>query len=118
MAKAQDELQKKLLLKVGADRVILPELDAGMQLARTLVSANILDSLNVTERFSINEITVPEAWVGNTLAQLDVRRRYGLSVLALRRGEHVSVTLDPDAPFQAGDTLYVLGDNRSLEKLG
>ena len=61
VAKAQDELQKKLLLKVGADRVILPELDAGMQLARTLVSANILDSLNVTERFSINEITVPEA---------------------------------------------------------
>ena len=89
-----------------------------MQLARTLVSANILDSPQRDRALLHQRNHRAEAWVGNTLAQLDVRRRYGLSVLALRRGEHVSVTLDPDAPFQAGDTLYVLGDNRSLEKLG
>ena len=117
IAKAQDELHEKLLLKTGADRVVQPEHDGGVRLARSIVAEGVLDSLDLSDEYSISEITVPGGWVGKSLAELNVRGRYGVSVIAIRRSGHLAVNVQPGAPFLPGDTIYVLGNDDSLKKL-
>ncbi|MEG1523915.1 MAG: TrkA family potassium uptake protein [Clostridia bacterium] len=117
IAKSQDDLHHKLLIKTGADRVVQPEHDGGIRLARSLVAEGVLDSLDLSEEYSINEIVVPKSWVDKSLAGLNVRTRYGLSVIAIRRDGSVSVNIDPNEPFHEDDSIYVLGDNKSLERL-
>jgi trk system potassium uptake protein TrkA len=117
VAKAQDDLHQKLLIKTGADRVVQPEHDGGIRLARSLVAEGVLDSLDLSEEYSINEIEVPRDWVGRSLAQINVRNKYGLSIIAVRREGHVFVNLDPNDPFHADDSIYVLGDNKSMERI-
>ncbi|HAX39526.1 MAG TPA: potassium transporter Trk [Clostridiales bacterium] len=118
VAKAQDDLHQKLLIKTGADRVIQPEHDGGIRLARSLVSDGVLDALDLSEDYSIHEIEVPRDWVGRSLAQIDVRNRYGVSIIAIRRDGHVTVNLDPTNAFHADDSIYLLGDDASLERFG
>lgn len=117
VCKAQDDLHKLLLLKTGADSVVMPELDGGARLARSLVSQGVLDSLDLSDEYSLNEVLVPKAWIGKSLAQLSARTRYGLSVVAISRDGHVHAHIDPNAPFLAGDTLYAIGSNKAFEKL-
>jgi len=117
VAKAQDDLHQKLLIKTGADRVVQPEHDGGIRLARSLVAEGVLDSLDLSEEYSINEIEVPRDWVGRSLAQINVRNKYGLSVIAVRREGHVAVNFDPNEAFHADDSIYVLGDNKSMERI-
>jgi trk system potassium uptake protein TrkA len=117
VAKAQDDLHQKLLIKTGADRVVQPEHDGGIRLARSLVAEGVLDSLDLSEEYSINEVEIPRDWIGRSLAQIDVRNRYGVSVIALRREGHVSVNIDPGEPFQKSDSIYLLGDDKSLERI-
>lgn len=117
IAKAQDDLHQKLLIKTGADRVLQPEHDSGVRLARSLAAEGVLDSLDLSEEYSINEILVPKAWIGKTLADMALRARDNLSVIALRRGGQVSVNVDPHQPFAEGDTVYVVGSNKGMEKL-
>lgn len=117
IAKAQDDLHQKLLLKTGADRVVQPEHDGGVRLARSLTAEGVLDSLDLSEEYSINEVLIPKTWIGKTLAGMNVRNHYNLSVIALRRAGNVTVNIDPNMAFAEGDSIYVLGDNKSLEKL-
>lgn len=117
VAKAQDELHKTLLLKTGADEVVLPEFDAGVRLARTLTMHGVLNSLDLPDGYSISEIVVPPAWVGSSLSGLHARTKYGISVIAIRRDGHVHANVDPLEAFRQDDTLYVIGSDRDLEKL-
>ena len=117
VAKAQDDLHQKLLIKTGADRVVQPEHDGGIRLARSLVAEGVLDSLDLSDEYCINEIKIPKEWIGRSLAQIDVRNKYGFSVIAIRRDGHVAGNIDPSEPFHADDSIYILGDNESLEKI-
>lgn len=117
VAKAQDELHKTLLLKTGADEVVLPEFDAGVRLARTLTMDGVLDSLDMPDGYSISQIVVPPAWVGNSLSGLHARTKYGVSVIAIRRGGHVHANIDPLEVFLPDDTLYVIASDKDMEKL-
>lgn len=117
VAKAQDDLHQKLLIKTGADRVVQPEHDGGIRLARSLVAEGVLDSLDLSEEYSINEVEIPKDWIDRSLAQIDVRNRYGVSVIAVRREGHVSVNIDPNEPFHKEDSIYLLGDDKSLERI-
>ena len=117
VAKAQDDLHQKLLIKTGADRVVQPEHDGGIRLARSLVAEGVLDSLDLSDEYSINEVEIPKEWIGRSLAQIDVRNRYGVSVIAVRRDGHVSVNTDPNEPFHKEDSIYLLGDDKSLERI-
>lgn len=117
IAKAQDELHAKLLLKTGADRVVQPEHDGGIRLARSLASESVIDSLDLSEKYSINEIHVPHSWIGKSLIGLNVRARFGVSVIAVRRDNDLHVNVNPGEPFRPEDTLFILGDNKSLERI-
>ena len=115
VAKAQDDLHQKLLIKTGADRVVQPEHDGGIRLARSLVSDGVLDALDLSEEYSIHEVAVPKDWINRSLAQIDVRNRYGVSIIALRRDGHVTVNINPNDPFHNDDSIYLLGDDESLD---
>ena len=117
IAKASDALHAKLLEKTGADRVVQPELDGGVRLARSISSKAIIDTLDLSDGHSIAELRVPKSWIGKTLVGLNARVKYGINVIAIRHGGHVMDTVNPDLPLNAEDTLFVIGSNASIEKL-
>ncbi len=117
IAKASSEVHGKLLQRIGADRVVFPERDMGVRLANHLVVDNIIDYLEVTPEVSIVEISSTPRMHGTTLRELDVRARFGVNVLAIRRGgEEVVVAPGPDDPILEGDVLIVLGSNEDVRK--
>lgn len=118
VAKASDALHARLLEKTGADKVVLPEYEAGVRLARSLVSGSIIDYLDLSDAYSITETRIPEKWAGKTLLELNVRRNYDVSVIAIRRGEEILVTLDPKAPLESEDILVMIGTNEGLSRIG
>ncbi len=117
ICKSSDELHSKLLLKTGADKVLQPERDGGVRLARSLVNDSIVDYLDLSDEFSIAEARLPADWVGKSLKEIDVRRNYGVSVIAIRRDGSILVTINPDSPMREGDGLVMIGANAQLEKI-
>ncbi len=117
IAKANDDLHAKVLRKIGADKVIFPERDMGARVARSLLMPNVLELMNLSGDYQIMEICVPAGWVGNSLIGLNVRRRYGVNILAIHRGERFMVSPAPDLLFCAGDTLLVMGKKEDIDRL-
>ena len=117
VAKAADDLHAKLLIKAGADQVVQPERDSGVRLARSIAVDSVLDYFALTDDISINELRLPYSWAGKSLVQLGIRTRYGVSVIALKRGEKMIVAIDPNSALEQGDVLVLLGSNHELEKL-
>ena len=87
IAKGQSDLHAKVLYKIGADRVVLPEKDMGVRVAHNLVSASILDFIELSPNYSIMELRVLNEWSGKTLNELKLRSRYGINIMAIKRGE-------------------------------
>ncbi len=117
IAKASDDLHAKVLRKIGADRVIFPERDMGARVARSILTPNVLDLMNLSDDYQIIEIRVPSKWVGNSIIGLNVRRHYGLNILAIHRQERFLVSPAPDMLFASGDTLLVMGKKEDIERL-
>lgn len=117
VAKAADDLHAKLLIKAGADQVVQPERDSGVHLARSIAVDSVLDYFALTDDVSINELRLPYSWAGKSLVQLGIRTRYGVSVIAIKRGEKMIVAIDPNSALEQGDVLVLLGSNHELEKL-
>lgn len=116
IAKASSERHGKILSSIGADRVIFPERDMAVRLAKTLSSENVLDLIEITPDISIEELTAQGAIVGKSLRELDLRARFGVTVMAIRRGNQVFVSPSPDEQVKAGDTLVAIGTNHDLEQ--
>lgn len=117
IAKASDDLHAKLLYKTGADKVVQPETEAGIRLAKSLVSENIIDYLDLSEEYSVHEIRIPKNWVGKNLADLDVRAKYDVTVIAVRRNADIKVALDPSDLLLAGDIIIMIGSNKGFDKI-
>lgn len=116
-SKADEDVQAKFLLRNGADQVIYPELSAAEQIAVSESSDNIFNCVDLTDDHKIYEIAVLPAWIGKNMIELKVRSKYGLSVLAIRRGSELMVLPSPDTCFEQGDHLMVLGHIRDIEKV-
>ena len=117
ICKASDDLHAKILEKVGADRVVMPEKDSGERLARTLVSKYITDYIELSDEFTISEFVVPKEWVGKDLVSLQVRNKYGISVVAVRNDEDISLTIDPYRKIEKDDVFVALGSYDSFRKI-
>jgi trk system potassium uptake protein TrkA len=117
VAKASNDLQGKVLERVGADVVIYPERDMGVRIAHTLSAPGVLDYIEISPTFSIEELSVPDRLVGQTLGRLDLKARFGVSVLLIRRDSQLLISPDPETGLQAGDVLVVVGENRQLTRL-
>ncbi|HEX7055780.1 MAG TPA: TrkA family potassium uptake protein [Bacilli bacterium] len=114
IAKAQNELHGKVLKRIGADKVIYPERDMGQRVAHNLISPSILDHIELSEDYSIVEIKASPQMVGRTLKQLDIRAKYGCSVMAIKNGEKMNIAPHADDVIGQDDTLVVIGDNEDL----
>ena len=117
IAKAADPLHAKLLRKVGADKVLLTEREAGVRLAHSLVSESVIDYLELSDEYSVSEISIPKRWVEHSLDDLKVRNTYDVSVIAIRRGESIMVKIDPYEALQEKDVLVVIGENTDIQKI-
>lgn len=117
VAKANDDLHAKVLRKIGADRVVFPERDMGARIARSILAPNVLDLMNLSDGYQIIEIRVPSKWIGGSLISLNVRRRYGLNILAIHRDNRFIASPAPDLLFEMGDILLVMGKTEDIERL-
>ena len=117
IAKCADEMQQKILLKVGADQVMFPESESGTRLARNLISSGFMDIIDLSDDVSMVELTVRPEWAGQNLLQLNLRRKYGINVVAVCRGEKVDINIDPERPLQADTRLIVIAHTSELNKL-
>ncbi|MFZ5649230.1 MAG: potassium channel family protein [Bacillota bacterium] len=117
VAKASTELQGKVLQKIGADVVVFPERDMGERVARWLVSKNIIDMINVSPDYSLVELSAPSEIVGKTLLESALRKRYGITLLAIRRGNDFIISPGARQVIDQGDILIVIGSNDRLKDL-
>lgn len=117
LAKASDEIQSKVLEKLGADRVVIPEKESGARVARTLLMGGYKDMVELSDRVRLAEIALPAEWGGKTLRQLDLRGRHHLNVVAVRDQGQLVLNWGPDKPLAEGSTLLVVADRREFDKL-
>ncbi len=115
VCKAHDDVHRRVLEKLGADRVVIPEQENAARLAKSLSSPNLLDYIELSEEYSIIELPAPKSWVGKDLKALNVRARLGVNILAVRRNGKLDVSPAADFAFADGDIVVVLGDTRALK---
>lgn len=115
VAKASTELQGKVLQKIGADIVVFPERDMGERLARSLVSRNIIDQINLSPDYSLVELSAPSELIGNNLLESNLRKKYGVTLLAIRRGNDIIISPGAKEVIKEGDILIVIGNNEKLK---
>lgn len=114
ICKAQDETHCRVLQKLGADRVVIPEKEHAARLAKSLSAPNVLDYIELSDDYGIVEVPVPALWHGKTLKDLNVRAKLGVNILAIRRDGRINVSPGADFAFCSGDVVVVLGDTLAL----
>ncbi|WP_317366717.1 TrkA family potassium uptake protein [uncultured Tyzzerella sp.] len=117
IAKAKNDIQKSILQKVGADRVVLPERDMGARIANTLITTNIIDYINLSDKFAIVEIQPEKNWVNKSILDSNVRAKHGLNIVAIKRENTVIVSPLPTEVIKQEDILVVVGENDSIQKI-
>lgn len=115
ICKAHDNTHRRVLEKLGVDRVIIPEQEHAERLARSLNSHNVLDYIELSEDYGILEVPAPKNWVGKTLKELNVRAKLGINIIAVENGGKTNVSPAADYRINSGDIMVVLGDNLALE---
>ncbi len=117
IAKARDDIQYELLVKIGADEVVKPEEEVADRLAVCYNSAKIFDYIPIHEGYAFYEISIPKFWVGKGLRELDIRRKYKTNVVAVLHGKEFFPTPSPDFTFSEGDRIIVLCAKSEISKL-
>lgn len=115
IVKAQNELHGKVLKKIGADRVIFPERDMGQRVAHNLISSSILDYIELSGDHSIIELKAAKEMIGKNLRELDIRAKYGCSVMAIKSGEKMNIAPRAESLIEEDDVLVVIGNNKDLQ---
>lgn len=117
VAKASSEVHKKLLEKLGADRIIFPEKDMGVRIATNLITGNIIDYIQLSKDYSIMEIAVLKEWIGHSIRELNIRAKYGINIIAVEVAGELNITPTPDYVIKEKDLLVVVGQNKALREL-
>ena len=117
IAKCANEMHQKILLRVGADHVVFPENESGIRLAKNLLSSGFIDMISLSKDVSIVEITVRDEWIGKNLIELNLRKKYGLNIVAIKQNEQVNVNINPEAPLDKSMTLIVIANTAKLSSI-
>ena len=117
IAKCSNEMHQKILLRVGADQVVFPENESGIRLAKNLLSSGFIDMISLSNDVSVVEIDVKDEWRGKNLIELDLRKKYGFNIVAIKNGENVNVNIDPKQALDADSSLIVIANTTQLGKL-
>lgn len=117
IAKANSELHAKILYKIGADKVVFPERDTGVRVAHDIVGSNILDYIELSSEYSLAEIVAIDEWHDKTLGQLNMRARYGINVVAVKRQDDIDVVPSSEYKIIKGDIVVAIGKYKNINKL-
>lgn len=117
IAKCASEMNCKILTKVGADRVVFPESESGIRLAKNLLSSGFMDIIELSQDVSMVELEVKEQWIGKNLIELNLRRKYSVNVVAVVEGKNVNTSIDPEMPLTRSMRLIVIANRSKLNKL-
>jgi trk system potassium uptake protein len=114
--KAQNDYHEKVLLKIGADYVVHPERDMGKRIAQKIISNSVLDYLELSDQHSIVEIVANAKLHGNSLIDLDIRAKYGINIVAIKRGDEILVSPQASEIIHQGDILIVIGADADINR--
>lgn len=117
VCKAHDETHRRVLEKLGADRVVIPEQENAIRLARSLSSPNVLDYIELSDDYGIIEVPAPKNWYGQTLKELDVRAKMGINIIAIKHGGKISAFPAGNYRFLPEDVIVVLGDSGTIKRV-
>lgn len=117
IVKCGSDMHRKILSRVGADQVVFPESESGVRLAKNLLSAGFVDLLELAKDVSMVEINIRPEWVGKCLMELNLRRKYGINVVAVRHGEDLQINVDPEKALAKDTRLLVIANPARLGKL-
>ncbi len=116
IARASRGVQEKFLLRNGADEVVYPEKQLAAWTAIRCTSDHILDYIELDDGYAIYELSIPENWMGKTILQLDIRKKYGINVLGVRDGGRLNMNVTPDTLLDTERSILVLGHEKSIQK--
>lgn len=116
VARAARDVHEKFLLRNGADEVVYPEKQLAQWTAIRYTSDHILDYIQLDGEYSIFEVTVPKSWIGKSIIQIDIRRRYNINILALKHNGKMNLNISPDSVLDADCTMLVLGEYDDIQK--
>lgn len=116
ISRAERDVQEKFLLRNGSDRVVYPEKQVAKWASIRYADDHILDYMEVDASHAIFEVAIPDEWIGRSVGELDIRRRYNINILAVKKEREVSVTISVDTVLEADSTLLVLGDYKAIQK--
>lgn len=117
IAKCSNEMHSKILEKVGADKVVFPERESGVRLAKNLLSSGFVDIIDLSKNASMIELDVKPEWEGKTLLELNLRKKYAINVVAVRQGSEVRTNIDPEKPLKKEMRLIVIANPANLARL-
>lgn len=117
ITKANTSVHAKILYKIGADKVVFPERDTGIRVAQDIVSSSILDYIELSSEYGIAEIIPSEQWNDKTLECLDLRSKYGINIVAIKRKDDIDIAPNPDYKILKGDIIVAIGTYKHLNKL-
>ena len=117
VVQAVSDAHAEILKRIGADQVVIPEKDMGIRLARRLGSENVIDYMELSAEYGIMEIETPTDWAGHTLADSDLRNRYGINVLAMRSEDGSILSPRADSVIQKTDCLVIMGSHADLNRV-
>ena len=116
VSRAERDVQAKFLLRNGADDVVYPEKQVASWTAIRYTADHILDYIELDKDYAIYEVTIPENWVGKTIGQIDIRKKYKINIMALKSNGQINLTIHSDTILEEGKTMLVLGDHKDIQK--
>ena len=116
VSRAERDVQEKFLLRNGADEVVYPEKQVASWAAIRYTSDHILDYIEIDNDYAIFEMTVPESWIGKTISQIDIRKKFRINIMALRRSGRMDLTVHPDTVLEKDETMLVIGEHKDIQK--
>ena len=116
IAKCGNEMHQKILLRVGADQVVFPEKESGIRLAKNLLSSGFIDMISLSKDVSMVEIDVRDEWIGKNLIELNLRKKYGFNIVAVKKGNAVNVSVNPEQVLDSEMSLIVIANTTKLSR--
>ena len=116
VSRAERDVQAKFLLRNGADHVVYPEKQVAKWVAIRYSSNHIFDYIEIDDQHAIFEVEIPEGWIGKSVGELDIRRKYGINILGIKRAGKTEVSITPDTVLSGETTILALGEYKTLQK--
>lgn len=117
IAKVKDPLHGEIMLKIGVDKVIIPEKDSGIRLANKLTKRRVLDLMEVSQEFTIIEIQIPNKWANKELKTLNIRKKFGVNIVGIVKKECTIIDFEENYKLEESDILLVIGKTEDLDDL-